>query len=405
LFFLAFLSNEVGMRISRRTSGGRGEYEISEEAPGGVTPHDLVDHRILLDLGHSLILDTGCVLRHAQGKFRMRRIRPDADMQLHRQLVAALLLPEAIRANATMGGGMPIIQKARYAVETVEVASVQRQAGQAALAVGEVILSNADHAAEELHFDRRIAGLIRLWQERQKLPVEMQILLERHEILVSAGGPLHRDAEMLVSDLQSILSDQAADLGIAYNEYTDALPPLLELLDVQIAEPAVRVEDIDPEEVALRRRTAREWRRWASHRGTDSARFRAKVRDAYDATCLVCGKRFPPTDFNRVPGVDAAHILPWADYDLDRTDNGVCLCKLCHWAFDEGIIVIMYENGQYLIDVSPRARTVIEASGIPFSLDALEQLTGQVPEDRLPCQPGDRPNPQFLEELQRKFED
>lgn len=393
------------MRISRRTSGGRGEYEISEEAPCGLTPHDLVDHRILLDLGHGHVLDTGCILKHAQGKFRLRMIQPDADMQLHRQLVAALLLPEAIRANPTMGGGMPIIQKGRYAIETVVVMAVQLQAYQATLAVDEVFLSNADHAAEDLHFDKRIADIIRLWRKRQELPLEMRILLEQHESLLSAGDPLHKDAEKLVADLQTILSDQAADLGIVYSEYTDVLPPLLQLLDVKISEPTVRVEDIDPEEITLRRRTAREWRRWASHRGTASARFRTKVRNAYNATCLACGKSFPPTDFNRIPGVDAAHILPWADYDLDRTDNGVCLCRLCHWAFDEGIIIIMYENGQYLIEVSPRARTVIEASGIPFSLDALEQLAGQVPEDRLPCRHGDRPSPKFLEELRRNLED
>lgn len=392
------------MRISRRTSGGRGEYEISEEAPGGITPHDLVDHRLVLDLGNGLLLDSGCVLLHAQGKFRIRIVRPDADMQLHRQLVAALLLPEAIRSNVTMGGGMPIVQKGRYAIETVEVEAVARQADRATLVVDEVVLSNADHPAEELHFDRRVAGVVRLWQERQKLPTEMQTLIERHEALVRGGGPLHPEAERLVSELQAVLSDQAADFGIAYNEYTDALPPLLELLDIQIAEPAVRVEDIDPEEVELRRRTVREWKRWAAHRGTESARFRVRVRDAYGSRCLVCGKQYPPTPFNRVPGVDAAHILPWADYDLDRTDNGICLCKLCHWAFDEGILVVSARSGHYFIEVSQSARAAIAQAGLPFSLDVFDQLAGQVPDDRLPARPEDRPNVQFLEELRQNQE-
>jgi len=389
------------MRISRRTSGGRGEYEISEEAPGGLTPHDLVDHRLLLDLGKGLLLDSGCVLLHAQGKFRVRIVRPDGDMQLHRQLVAALLLPEAIRSNATMGGGMPIVQKGRYAIETVEIGPVSRDGDRATLTVSEVLLSNADHSAEELHFARRVAGVVRLWQERQKLPSEMQALIERHEALVRGGGPLHREIERLVSDLQSVLSDQAADFGIAYNEYTDALPPLLELLDIQIAEPAVRVEDIDPEEVELRRRTVREWKRWAAHRGTESARFRVRVRDAYSSRCLVCGKQYPPTPFNRVPGVDAAHILPWADYDLDRTDNGICLCKLCHWAFDEGILVISFHDGHYHVEVSQGAKASIEQAGLPFSLEVFEGLAGQIPEERLPVRPEDRPNVQFLEELRQ----
>jgi len=393
------------MRISRRTSGGRGEYEISEQAPGGITPNDLVDHRLILDLGNAFILDSGCILLHAQGKFRIRMIRPDADMQLHRQLVAALLLPEAIRANATMGGGRPIIRKGQYAVETVDIESVQLQGERATLRIAEVLLANRDHAAEELHFRQRVAGVIRLWEERGKMPQEMQAILERHEALVCAGGTLHPDTERLVADLQSMLSDQAADFGLAYNAYADPLPPLLEVLDIPIPEPAVCLDDIDPEEVELRRRTVREWKRWAAHRGTESARFRAKIRDAYASTCLVCGKHYPPTEFNRVPGVDAAHILPWADYDLDRTDNGVCLCRLCHWAFDEGIVVISFDSGHYHIEVSERARAAIEATRRPFSLDVFDGLAGWVPDARLPARVQDRPNPKFLEELRRNQEE
>ncbi|MBI3089619.1 MAG: HNH endonuclease [Candidatus Tectomicrobia bacterium] len=232
----------------------------------------------------------------------------------------------------------------------------------------------------------------------------MQAIIERHEALVRGGGPLHSEAERLVSELQSVLADQAADFGIAYNEYTDALPPLLELLDIQIAEPAVRVEDIDPEEVELRRRTIREWKRWAAHRGTETARFRVRVRDAYRSTCLVCGKQYPPTPFNRVPGVDAAHILPWADYDLDRTDNGICLCKLCHWAFDEGILVVSARAGHYHVEVSQAARAAIAQAGTPFSLDVFDGLAGQVPGERLPARPEDWPNVQFLEELRQNQE-
>jgi hypothetical protein len=40
------------MRISRRSSGGRGEYEISESTPEGVTPTDLLEHRLILVGSH-----------------------------------------------------------------------------------------------------------------------------------------------------------------------------------------------------------------------------------------------------------------------------------------------------------------------------------------------------------------
>jgi len=389
------------MRVSRRTSGGRGEYEISEQSPEGYTPHDLVDLRLFLDVGQGLVFDTGTELRHAQGKFRIRMVTPDADMQLHRQLVAAILLPEAVRADETLGGGYPIIQKGRYAVETIHLEAVKRDGERAFLGVSEVIIANADHKAEELHLHTRVSNLLRLWEEGSGLPPDIEELLGTHEGIVRGGGPLHHEAEQVVAAIQAVLSDQANDLGIAYNEYTDSLPALLELLEMQIAEPAARVDDIEPEQVELRRRTIREWKKWVAHRGTASANFRRRVRAAYESTCLVCGKRFPPTAHNRVPGVDAAHILPWADYDLDRLDNGLCLCKLCHWAFDEGIILISHDGTAYLMEVSPTARQIITESRPDFSLDVFERLAGPIPPDRLPQARNEWPNQQFLRELLR----
>ena len=147
------------MRISRRTSGGRGEYEISEPTADGLTPNDLVGNRILLDLGQGLVLDTATVLKHAQGKFRLRRIRPDGEMQLHRQVVAALLLPEAIRSNETMGGGEPIIQRGRYAIETIQLAAAPIADQSVCLSLSEIIISNRDHAAGELHIRSRLARI------------------------------------------------------------------------------------------------------------------------------------------------------------------------------------------------------------------------------------------------------
>jgi putative restriction endonuclease len=36
--------------------------------------------------------------------------------------------------------------------------------------------------------------------------------------------------------------------------------------------------------------------------------------------------------------VDAAHIIPWSRSKNDDIRNGMALCKLCHWAFDEGMM-------------------------------------------------------------------
>jgi putative restriction endonuclease len=36
--------------------------------------------------------------------------------------------------------------------------------------------------------------------------------------------------------------------------------------------------------------------------------------------------------------VDAAHIVRWSKTRNDDIRNGMALCKLCHWAFDEGMM-------------------------------------------------------------------
>ena len=60
--------------------------------------------------------------------------------------------------------------------------------------------------------------------------------------------------------------------------------------------------------------------------------FRKAVTFAYDYRCAFCGVRLRNPK-NHVLVV-AAHIVPWHKTHDDRPVNGLCLCPLCHWAFD-----------------------------------------------------------------------
>lgn len=60
--------------------------------------------------------------------------------------------------------------------------------------------------------------------------------------------------------------------------------------------------------------------------------FREAVREAYDETCAVCGIRRETPDGR--PEVEAAHIKPKSEGGPDDIRNGIALCKLHHWAFD-----------------------------------------------------------------------
>ena len=51
--------------------------------------------------------------------------------------------------------------------------------------------------------------------------------------------------------------------------------------------------------------------------------------------------------------VDAAHIIPWSVSHNDDPRNGLALCRLCHWTFDEGLLGV---NTEYMVKASPRLR-------------------------------------------------
>lgn len=77
--------------------------------------------------------------------------------------------------------------------------------------------------------------------------------------------------------------------------------------------------------------------------------FRRAVTVAYGHRCALCGIRMLTPDGHTA--VDAAHIVPWSVSHDDRVGNGMALCRLCHWTFDEGLLGV---SGEYLVIASPR---------------------------------------------------
>ncbi len=65
-----------------------------------------------------------------------------------------------------------------------------------------------------------------------------------------------------------------------------------------------------------------------------SVAFRLGVRRLYGFQCAVC--RSAVTAPDGTPEVQAAHIFPKARDGSDDLRNGICLCRLHHWAFDAG---------------------------------------------------------------------
>lgn len=102
--------------------------------------------------------------------------------------------------------------------------------------------------------------------------------------------------------------------------------------------------------------------------------FRRTVVKAYDHRCALCGVRIITPEQHTV--VDAAHIVPWSKSQNDDIRNGMALCKLCHWAFDAGMMGVS-EN--YLVITS---RQIAANPNVPGLLLTLSDRSIIPPHDR-----------------------
>jgi putative restriction endonuclease len=66
--------------------------------------------------------------------------------------------------------------------------------------------------------------------------------------------------------------------------------------------------------------------------------FRKAIVKLYKHRCALCGIRMLTPEGHTI--VEAAHIIPWSKSHNDKPQNGMALCRLCHWSFDEGLMGI-----------------------------------------------------------------
>lgn len=64
--------------------------------------------------------------------------------------------------------------------------------------------------------------------------------------------------------------------------------------------------------------------------------FRKAITVLYDHRCALCGIRILTQEGHTI--IEAAHIIPWSQSYDDCPTNGMALCRLCHWSFDEGLM-------------------------------------------------------------------
>lgn len=147
-------------------------------------------------------------------------------------------------------------------------------------------------------------------------------------------------ARLVRALLQSCFSEErrkilAAELGLQHQAYQYSLE--LEALPHKIAE----------------RETAANYNDAVRDQG-----FRRAIVNCYDHRCALCGVRIVTPDGHTA--VEASHIKPWSRFKDDDVRNGMALCRLCHWAFDEGLMSV---NDNYQVLTSRQISTSPNAAG------------------------------------------
>jgi hypothetical protein len=383
------------MRIALRTSGGRGEYEVAG-SHDSIRVHDVFNRQVVLEMLPGIRFPTNNFIRHTQGKPRIRLLDPHTDSHIYLILSAILLLPKPKREIGATPGGKIQIYKDNFSVTSIPFDVVELTSTEIIVSPTQMILSNSTSDSVRLDFIERLRIVMACWDKASKQDSAIALAVIKHRDAFH-----NRDIKGIIGAAELIrLAAIEPDDPLGHITKDLNLPNLEELmwLGIHVTETEEAMglgEEVLEDLREAARNRMRVWRQVAL-RGAEGARFSAEVRAAYNHTCLFTGMRLPKITATGSSGVDAAHILPWAEYNLNAIRNGLCLSKLCHWAFDVGILRLEYDasTSKYGIQLSPAA-LIAESEGLLYLKD-LKDVQGVISPSLLPKDSGNWPDPAFL---------
>ena len=103
--------------------------------------------------------------------------------------------------------------------------------------------------------------------------------------------------------------------------------------------------------------------------------FRKAIVKLYQHRCALCGIRMLTPEGHTI--VEAAHIVPWSVCYNDKPQNGMALCRLCHWSFDEGLMGV---GREYEVLISSAVR---QDNNFPGHMETLSGRGMFKPQDKM----------------------
>lgn len=379
------------MHIGFRTSGGRGEYEVVG-GHAGQSALSLEGFSFFSRWPDGIVRDTGLWLDPAEsGKPRLRSLAKQ-PYQVGRMMAAMLLLPTPIRDMRSVAQGPPVLRQGAYAVTKVGFGPGTSFASPPDQVVFEPnYVEAANHGAmEHIGVETRFRRIRAVAAALNVQPQAVADQLAAHQAFMASGSQVDASLNRVVEDLMEALA--AADPSYVFG--FDPLPSLERIAGITPA-PGPELpppDEIGEDEIEVRALAARQYR-MSVVRGPAARRFSLAVRDAYRNRCAFCGGVFAGLP-GIEPGIDAAHILAWSNYDLDVVANGIALCKLHHWAFDAAVMLPVYDSGRYIVRFTKLAENFDPESLALLGADAMV-----IPEEWLPVDPKKWPSLKYLVKL------
>lgn len=381
------------MRIALRTGGGRGVYELAG-SQGNYRASDLFDREMFYELTPGLIVPGRAVPSLRQGKPRIKLNNQSNTTHFYRLLAGLLILPKPKREFKTTSGDVLVAFEA-YSMTAIKVDVGVVEADKSVIRPTEILVENFQGLKKNLSFIDRMARIMEVWRVASEQYSEIARLLRLHKETLYAEDINHKDVEQAAKSIFTYLDTTYDPL-----QQIEAQMGIIRPGDIEEFFPIDSTQDFGFNDTtsptAARIENIRRWKKIAV-RGAAAVKFREEIKEVYQDTCLFTGQRLPKLEAISSAGVDAAHILPWAKYGINTIDNGICLSKQCHWAFDSGVIKFSFDRStnQYVINIPDAVR--IEAAQHNFSLDAYQAMVGTIPRERLPARSDYWPNPSYLE--------
>ena len=393
------------MRIALRTSGGRGEYELAGKQ-GVILASDLFDRELFFEITPSIVIPGRAVATRVQGKPRIRLDDQTTTTHLYRVLAGILLLPKPKREFRDTHGAV-LLQRDAYSMTAIKVDVGAVEQTKVVLRPTDLLLENADAKSQQLDVPARMLRITRLWDEAGQKASPLSDLVLAHMAAVIGGNADHKEIEYHAKMLATTMNTEGDILPLLEQAF-GILETTQPISDRVISESEISLgEDFDeidstPPAVARSERI-RQWRLLAI-RGAAGRRFRNEITNAYNFRCMFTGQCLPRTEITDSTGVDAAHILPWSTHNNNTASNGLCLNKLCHWAFDAGVLQLSFDAtaGVYVKTVT--AEFALAATRAGFDIEYFRSISGPIPQSFLPANRALWPAPEYLRELNRFME-